>query len=76
MTYPTSYHRAIEHLIRHGAWHRTRLGRHLIAVALCHLRAQGRQGAHHERRHLAMICGMMPAKHSHPLHPSHDVDSP
>lgn len=74
MSYLPSYHAAVNHLIKYGAWYGdTHAGRAKCAKALRDLRrTKGREAARRERQHMKFICGGLPRKTSDPLHPIHD----
>ena len=68
MSYPKSYHVAVRHLIEHGCWRHTTVGRLLVARALRDLRATfDRERGQRERRHMRQITGQFPVKAGHPL---------
>lgn len=61
--YPSSYHAAVNRLIRYGAWYYPRTTRTMIARALRDLRqTHGNAFARRERHHMAFICGCFPPK--------------
>ena len=53
---------AIEHLVAHGAWHHTIVGRSLCAAALWSIRSSCLTKRDKEKRvfHLRQICGSLP----------------
>jgi hypothetical protein len=63
VTYPKVYHLACNHLVAFGGHGgNTRQGRIYIACALRAIRAQSREWAQQERRHMLFIAGHFPVK--------------
>jgi hypothetical protein len=64
VNYPKSYHIAMQHLIHHGAYGHSQLGRDRCARALRELRKRGfgPEIVQLEWQHMRFICGHMPIK--------------